>query len=153
HIVDPGAGVLGCSAVVGTGIPVAAGHALAIRMRGGDQVVVSVFGDGATEEGCFYESLNFAALRKLPLLFVCENNGYAIHTPLTKRWATLDRVRKVEGFGLPAQRVDDGDVFAIRDAAEAAVAAIRAGEGPQFLECVVYRSLEHVGPNEDFDQG
>jgi pyruvate dehydrogenase E1 component alpha subunit len=153
HIIGTEAGVLGSSAVVGTGIPNTAGHALAFKGRREDRVAASFFGDGATEEGAFYETLNFAALQKLPILFVCENNGYAIHEPLSKRWASEDLCGRVRGFGIPAVQVADGDVFAIREAAAEAVAAIRAGEGPRFIECKIYRWREHVGPAEDYDQG
>lgn len=153
HIIGPEANVLGSSAVVGTVIPIAAGNALAIKMRGENRVVAAFFGDGATEEGCFYETLNFAALKKLPILFVCENNGYAIHEPLSKRWANEDVCGRVRAFGIPAHQIPDGDVFAIRRAAAEAVDRIRAGKGPEFMECKVYRWLEHVGPNLDYDQG
>jgi len=139
--------------VVGTGIPVAAGHALAMKREGRGRVVATFFGDGATEEGCFYETLNFAVLHRLPLLFVCENNGWAIHEPLGKRWSNADLCGRAAAFGMRTQRLEDGDVFAIRDAAAAAVARIRAGGGPELLECLTCRWREHVGPNEDFDQG
>jgi pyruvate dehydrogenase E1 component alpha subunit len=153
HLVFPGAHVLGSSAVVATGIPLAAGHALALKREGRGRVAVAFFGDGATEEGCFYETLNFAALHRLPLFLVCENNGLAIHQPLHRRWASLDLCTRVAAFGVPAQRIEDGDVMAIRAAAAAALARTRAGEGPEFLECLTYRWREHVGPDEDFDQG
>lgn len=153
HLVSPAVQMIGASAVVGTSIPVAAGHALALKREGRGRLVAAFFGDGATEEGCFYETLNFAALHRLPLLFVCENNGLAIHEPLRKRWANADLCGRVEAFGVPARRLEDGDVLAIREAAAAAVARIRAGGGPEFLECLTYRWREHVGPNEDFDQG
>lgn len=88
HLIEAKANVLGSSAVVGTTIPIAMGWALAAKMRKSGAVIAAFLGDGATEEGAFYESLNFASLHKLPIIFVCENNGYAIHTPLSKRWAT-----------------------------------------------------------------
>jgi TPP-dependent pyruvate/acetoin dehydrogenase alpha subunit len=153
HLIEPGHNVIGASAVVGTHIPVAVGHALALKNAGEGQMVVVFFGDGATEEGVFYESLNFASLHKFPILFVCENNGFAIHTPLEKRWATNSLCERVKTFGIPAERVCDGDVFAIRDAALSAVAAIRQGDGPHFMECETYRWREHVGPYEDYDDG
>lgn len=153
HLIGMDKLVLGASAVVGTTIPIATGYAMALQREGKGRVAVSFFGDGATEEGCFYESLNFAKLHGLPILFVCENNGYAIHEPLSKRWGAPDLCRRVEGFGVPARRIEDGDVFAIRDAAAAAVARMRVGNGPELLECLTYRWREHVGPNEDFDQG
>lgn len=153
HLVDMAAGVIGASAVVGTTIPVAAGFALAAKQRKTGQVVACFLGDGASEEGCFYETLNFAALRKLPILFVCENNGYAIHEPLAARWASDRLVERVAGFGMPARLVSDGDVFSVRAAAADFVQTIRAGAGPAFLEVTCYRWHEHVGPGRDYDQG
>jgi len=126
HLIGMDHLVLGSSAVVGTTIPVATGYALALKRSERGQVAVTFFGDGATEEGCFYESLNFAKLHALPIL--------------------------VEGFGVPAHRIEDGDVFAIRATAAASIERIRAGNGPELLECVICRWREHVGPNEDFDQ-
>jgi TPP-dependent pyruvate/acetoin dehydrogenase alpha subunit len=153
HLVDPAAGVLGTSAVVGTTIPIAVGYAYAAKVRGRPTVVASVFGDGAVEEGVFHESLNFAALRKTPVLFVCENNFYAIHSPQWTRQSTLDLVGRVRSYGMVAERVESGDVREIHDRAATAVAAIRSGGGPRFLECLTYRWKEHVGPREDFDAG
>jgi TPP-dependent pyruvate/acetoin dehydrogenase alpha subunit len=154
HLIDMSHFVLGASAVVGTTIPVAVGYALALKRMGTDRVVAAFFGDGATEEGVFTESLNFAALHRLPVLFVCENNFYAIHTPITKRWATQQLCERVETYGIPAKQIDDSDVLKIREIAAAAVAKMRKGEsGPAFLECRTYRWREHVGPNEDYDAG
>jgi TPP-dependent pyruvate/acetoin dehydrogenase alpha subunit len=153
HLIDMSHNVLGASAVVGTTIPVALGYALAAKRLETDRVVAAFFGDGATEEGVFAESLNFAALHKLPVLFVCENNGYAIHAPIAKRWATERLCERVATYGIPAHQIDDGDVLQIRALAADAVARIRRGEGPVFLECRTYRWREHVGPNEDFDAG
>jgi pyruvate dehydrogenase E1 component alpha subunit len=152
HLIEMDRLMLGASAVVGTTIPLATGYALALQREARGRVAVSFFGDGATEEGCFYESLNFAKLHNLPILFVCENNGYAIHEPIAKRWGAADLCRRVAGFGVPATRIETGDVFAIRAAAAEAVGRIRAGGGPEMLECMTYRWREHVGPNEDFDQ-
>lgn len=153
HLVDMAHGILGASAVVGTSIPVAVGVALAAKRRGTGQAVVCFLGDGASEEGCFTESLNFAALHKLPILFVCENNGYAIHEPLAKRWATDRLCERVATYGIPARRIGDGDVFTVHGHAGEALSAIRAGEGPAFLEVLCYRWREHVGPAQDYDQG
>ena len=155
HLVDMKAGVLGMSAVVGTTIPIAAGYAFAMKREappeGQSRVTVSFFGDGATEEGVFSETLNFAALHKLPILFVCENNGFAIHSPLSNRWATEALCERVRTYGIPTHEVGDADVFTIRQTAESALDAIRAGGGPQFMECKTYRWREHVGPGEDYD--
>jgi pyruvate dehydrogenase E1 component alpha subunit len=153
HLIDTTHGVLGTSAVVGTTIPLAVGFALAFKRTQSKRVVVAFFGDGATEEGVFTESLNFAALHKLPILFVCENNFYAIHTPVTRRWATQRLCERVETYGIPARCIEDGDVLRLREETATAIAALRRGEGPAFIECRTYRWLEHVGPNEDFDAG
>ncbi|WP_245644220.1 thiamine pyrophosphate-dependent dehydrogenase E1 component subunit alpha [Magnetospirillum moscoviense] len=154
HVIDVSAGVMGSSAVVATQIPVAAGYALAAKRAHAGHVVAVFFGDGASEEGCFYETLNFAALHALPILFICENNGYAIHEPIAKRRAKPDEICSVaESLGVPAHRVDDGDVFAIRRIAEDVVRRMRKGGGPALIEAKVYRWREHVGPNEDYDQG
>jgi TPP-dependent pyruvate/acetoin dehydrogenase alpha subunit len=153
HLIDMSHNVLGASAVVGTTIPIAVGFALAAKRMKTDRVTVAFFGDGATEEGVFSESLNFSSLHKLPVLFVCENNYYAIHTPITRRWATNRLCERVETYGIPAHRVDDSDVFKLRELAADAIARMRGGEGPSFIECCTYRWREHVGPNEDYDQG
>src|SRR5437764_8892731 len=110
HLIDPEAGVMGTSAVVGTSIANAAGYAYALKLRGSDAVVVNFFGDGATEEGVFAETLNFTALKRLPVIFVCENNGYAIHTHQSRRQGRPDIRAKAEAFGLPAERLDGNDV-------------------------------------------
>ena len=153
HLIDMTHNVLGTSAVVGTTIPIALGYALALKSARTDRIVVSFFGDGATEEGVFAESLNFASLKKLPILFVCENNHYAIHTPITRRWATQRLCERVETYGIPASTVDDGDVLTLRALAAEMTARLRRGEGPAFIECRTYRWREHVGPNEDFEAG
>jgi len=153
HIVGMDQYILGTSAVVGTTVPIALGYALALKREGRQRVVAAFFGDGATEEGVFYESLNFAALHKLPVLFVCENNGYAIHTPLSKRWATPRLCERVATYGIPAHQVCDSDVLAIWNLASEAYSSIRGGSGPIFLECKTYRWREHVGPGEDYNAG
>jgi len=153
HLIDMEHMVLGTSAVVGTTVPIALGYALAFQKEGKGRVVAAFFGDGATEEGVFSESLNFAALHKLPVLFVCENNGYAIHTPSTRRWAQDKLSERVETYGIPTTIIEDSDVFAIHGAAEKMIAAMRKGGGPGFLECKTYRWYEHVGPNKDYDAG
>lgn len=151
HLIDAARGVMGASAVVGTTIANAVGYAYAVRLRGTGQVVVSFFGDGAVEEGVFSESLNFAALKRLPILFICENNFYSIFTHQSRRQAQPDIRESVARFGIPAERIADGEVGSIHDAALRGVEALRNGGGPRFIECQVYRWKEHVGPNEDFD--
>ncbi len=153
HLVDVAHGVMGMSAVVSSTIPHAAGYAYALKLRRSRLVVVCFFGDGATEEGVFYETLNFAALKALPVLFVCENNQYAIHSPLETRQKVTDITRRVGAFGVLARKLADDDVFALRDAAAEAIESIRGGGGPRFLECPTYRWKEHVGPGEDYHVG
>ncbi|MSP49657.1 MAG: thiamine pyrophosphate-dependent dehydrogenase E1 component subunit alpha [Alphaproteobacteria bacterium] len=153
HLIEANANVLGSSAVVGTTIPIAMGWALAAQKRKTGAVIAAFLGDGATEEGAFYESLNFASLHKLPILFVCENNGYAIHTPLSKRWATEHLCARVATYDIPTFRIEDGDVFAIRNVTAWAVDAARKGAGPAFMECRIYRWREHVGPGDDYHIG
>lgn len=154
HLVDVEHGVMGTSAVVATTIPNAVGYAYALKLRREPRVVVSFFGDGATEEGVVAESLNFAALKGLPVIFVCENNGYAIHTPQSSRQAVQDICAKVRPYGIPAERIEDNDALAIHARVSDIAARMRAGvSGPVFLECMTYRWLEHVGPNEDYQVG
>lgn len=157
HLIDMPNGVMGASAVVGTTIPVATGYAQAYqwdaKKNGKQKAVVCVFGDGSTEEGCVSESLNYAALKQLPILYVCENNRFAIHTPIERRQPNWRLRERVGTYGIPTHFVPDGDVFAIRDVVTAALADIRAGLGPVFLECVTYRWMEHVGPTDDHDHG
>lgn len=154
HLGDPDRGVIGASAVVASTIPNAVGYAYAVKLRKEGRVVVSFFGDGAVEEGVFWESLNFAALKRLPVLFACENNGYAIHSVLAARQSTLDLLGRVRAFGVPAERVERNDVVRLRERVSAVLPGLRAGEaGPFFLECRTYRWKEHVGPGEDFHLG
>lgn len=157
HLVDMKHGLLLASAVVGTTIPVAAGYAFAMKQEtkktGRLRVVANFFGDGATEEGCFSETLNFSALHKLPVLFICENNRMAIHTPLERRWAQDKLCERVETYGIRTHKIAGADVFKIREVVSAELEKIRAGEGPAFLECETYRWKEHVGPADDFDAG
>ena len=153
HLVDVANGVMGASAVVGTTIPNAVGYAYALKYQKKDSIVVSFFGDGAVDEGVFYESLNFAALKKLPIVFICENNSYAIHTHQSLRQASLDICDRAKAMGILAQRIED-DVFKINDLVDSAVDSIRkSGGGPAFFECQTYRWKEHVGPNDDFALG
>jgi TPP-dependent pyruvate/acetoin dehydrogenase alpha subunit len=153
HLIDPEAGVMGMSAVVGTTIANAAGYAYALKTRKSDAVVVSFFGDGATEEGVFAETLNFAALKNLPMLFVCENNGYAIHTSQAKRQGKPDIRGRAEAYGLNAELLDGNDVLGLVNRSRDVIAKLRAGVGPWFFEVKTYRWREHVGPNNDYQLG
>lgn len=152
HLIDTAAGVMGTSAVVGTTIPLAVGYAYALKLDGKDSIVASFFGEGAAEEGVFNESLNFAALKSVPILFICENNGYAIHSHQSKRQPMDNICERARVYGMPAERIEDNDIFKIYERVEHASSEIRTGEqGPRFFECMTYRWMEHVGPNEDFD--
>ena len=153
HLIDPDHGVMGTSAVVATTIPHAVGFAYAQRYRRTDRVTVSFFGDGATEEGAYHESLNFAALKRLPVLFVCENNHYAIHSRLLDRRSTHNIAEQAAAHGVAAERIEDNDVLRIRERASEALASLRAGGPPRLLECMTYRWKEHVGPNDDWALG
>ena len=150
HLVDAKAGLIGCSAIVGQLIPVAVGYAWAQKIKRTGIVTAVFFGDGATEEGVYFEALNLAALHKLPILFVCENNGYAIVTPVGKRQPTAI-IGRANAIGVPAVSVETFD--GILATSEAFVSWVRSGEGPRFLDVCLPRLKEHVGPDEDWNQG
>jgi TPP-dependent pyruvate/acetoin dehydrogenase alpha subunit len=152
HLIDAARGVMGASAVVGSTIPLAVGYAYARKLRGEPGIVASFFGDGATEEGVFAESLNFARLKRLPVLFVCENNFYAIHTHQRQRQPLDNICDRARAHGVPAERLDD-DLLTLHARMLEAVEQIRAGNGPLFFECRTYRWMEHVGPGYDFNLG
>ena len=154
HLIDFCAGVMGASAVVGTTIPQAVGFAYALKLQRKRSVVVSVFGDGAVDEGVFHESLNFAALKSLPIVFVCENNRYAIHTHQLKRQKRDNICERARVHGMPAEQIPNNDVMGIYQRMSEAVEKLRAGvPGPYFFECLTYRLKEHVGPNDDYQLG
>lgn len=149
HLIDTAVGMMGTSAIVGTTIPQAVGYALAMKMQDRNVVVTVFFGDGATDEGVFHESMNFAALKKLPVLFVCENNGYAIYSPVRDRMPEANFCERAESYRIPAVRVESGATLDIHAAAAQAVADMRGGSGPRFIECLTCRWRDHVGPDED----
>ena len=154
HLVDIDKGIMGTSAIVATTIPDAVGYAYALKYQRKDSIVVSFFGDGAVEEGVFYESINFAALKHLPIIFICENNSYAIHTHQLKRQSVANICERVVSFGIKAERINDNDVLSLRERISGNIESLRNGEtGPLFFECMTYRWREHVGPNEDFNLG
>jgi pyruvate dehydrogenase E1 component alpha subunit len=143
HLFDTGRRFYGGNAIVGGGLPLAIGLGLADRMAGRDNVTACIFGDGAVAEGEFHESVNLAALWHLPVLFCCENNRYAMGTALEYEHARTDLTRRARSYGLPALAVDGMDAIAVADAAREAVAAIRTGGGPSFLELLTYRFRAH----------
>jgi TPP-dependent pyruvate/acetoin dehydrogenase alpha subunit len=154
HLICKEKGVMGTSAIVGTTIPISVGYALGQQYRKSDVVTVSFFGDGAVDEGAFHESMNFAALKKMPIVFVCENNGYAIHSHHLSRHHSDNICERARSYGMPAERFADGDIFAIHEFVRTAGEKIRRGiGGPVFLECLTCRWKEHVGPGEDFSLG
>lgn len=149
HLIDREAGIWGGSAIVGGGIPLAAGAALSFKLKEENRIAVSFFGDGAVEEGTFHESLNFASLRKLPVIFVCENNLYASQTGLSRRESNPEIYKKAAAYNMPGERVDGTDAVAVYLAAECA----RCGGGPALIEAVAYRWKKHVGPEDDYAMG
>lgn len=153
HLIAPEVGILGTVPLVAATIPLAVGAALASRLQGTDAVSVTFFGDGAVEEGHFHESVNLAALYRLPVIFVCENNFYASHMPLLERRAGDSIIDFAAGHGLPGVRLDGNDVGAVYAAAVEGVARGRRGQGPTLLECRTYRWRGHVGPSWDTDVG
>ena len=153
HLLATEVGILGTVPLVAATIPLAAGTGLASRVRGDSRVSVSFFGDGATEEGHFHESMNLAALYRLPVIFVCENNFYASHMGLLERRRADNIVRSADAHGMPGEAIDGNDVVAVFEASARAAARARAGEGPTLLECRTYRWRGHVGPSFDMDVG
>ncbi|OJV12008.1 MAG: acetoin dehydrogenase [Alphaproteobacteria bacterium 33-17] len=156
HLIDLESGITGASAVVGTTIPVSAGYALALKRENAknntSRIMTSFFGDGSTEEGCFSETINFAALHDLPMLFVCENNGFAIHNPLENRWATPYLLERIATYGIKTKAVRSGDVLEIYEATNELLEYIRTTKKPAFIEIDTYRYKEHVGPKDDIHQ-
>jgi TPP-dependent pyruvate/acetoin dehydrogenase alpha subunit len=143
HLADNSVGIIGESAIVGGGIPLATGVGLSAKVRGTDQVCLCFFGDGAVNQGTFHESLNMASLWKLPVIYLCENNGYAITTSVAISHAQTEVARRADGYGMPGIAVDGQDVRAVFEATSAAVARARRGEGPTLIECKTYRFEEH----------
>lgn len=153
HLIGSEVNVIGTSAIVGTGVPIATGYALSQKYQKTNQVVLCFLGDGATEEGCFYESLNFAGLHQLPIVFVVENNGLAIHEPIDKRWADKNLSNRVSGFGVDVHKHKGGDIESLHQLAKGVISKVRIGHGPALIEVDCYRWYQHVGPDTDFDQG
>ncbi len=142
--VPEGVNDLPFSIVVGSQVPVAVGVGMAIKARGDDAVMLTNFGDGALSQGSVNEALNFAAVYRSPVVFVCENNGYAISIPVDKQAATPELARRGAGFGIPSVRVDGNDVLAMIVATSRAVQRARSGDGPTFIEAVTYRMSLHT---------
>jgi len=153
HIIAQDVGFMGSSAIVGGNLPLAAGTALASKIREDGRVTVVFFGDGATDEGVFHETLNFSALYKLPILFICENNFFSTHLPLFLRQPADNLVEKVSTYLIPAVRVFGNNVLEIYKTAQILLKDVRSGKGPAFIECRTFRWKAHVGPWDDLDVG
>jgi pyruvate dehydrogenase E1 component alpha subunit len=154
HLIDLDVGFAGSSAIVASSIPVGVGLGLSAQLLGTDQLSCVFLGDGAVEEGVFYESVNFSAVRKLPVLFVCENNLYSVYSPLEVRQPSGRKIHEmVRAIGIAAGDGDGNDVEEVYRQTLDAVSGIRSGQGPKFLEFYTYRWREHCGPNYDNDIG
>jgi pyruvate dehydrogenase E1 component alpha subunit len=152
HITAPEVGLIASGGLLGETTACAVGSALAFKMDASDRVAVTFFGEGAMDEGSFYESANYASVNRLPVLFVCENNLYATESPLQLRQpAGTDLCERVRSFKIDALRIDGNDVHDVYVATESALENLRAGAGPFFLECTTYRWREHVGPYFDHE--
>jgi len=150
HIVSYDLGILGANGIVGGGIPIATGAGLASSFRGNDAVAVSFFGDGASNEGTFHESLNLAGLWKLPVIYVCQNNCYAEFTPASESTSVKDIAVRAQGYNMPGVIVDGNDVLAVYEVMKTAVARAKRGEGPTLVEAKTYRWEGHVVGEEAF---
>ena len=143
HIADFSVGMLGATAVVGAGIPIAVGAGLSVKLRRTDQVVVCFFGDGASNQGTFHEGINMASIWKLPVIFVCENNLYAMGTRQSRVMAVENIADRAIAYGIPGAATDGNDVLAVYETARKAVERARKGEGPTLIECKTYRHKGH----------
>ena len=144
HISDMSKGMLGTNGVVGASIPLAVGAALTSKVKKSGRVAVAFFGDGASSQGVLHESMNLASIWKLPVIFLCENNGYAMSTPSEYGVSTTHVSDRAQGYDMPGMLVDGMDVFAVYDAGAQAVARARAGEGPTLIEAQTYRYYGHT---------
>jgi acetoin:2,6-dichlorophenolindophenol oxidoreductase subunit alpha len=144
HLADFSVGSLGETSIVGSGIPVAAGAGLGAKIRGTDQVSLCFFGDGASNEGTFHEGINMASNWKLPVIFLCENNGYAVSTPISTTAAVANIADRAAAYAIPGVVVDGQDIIAVYEVVTEAVRRARAGEGPTLVEAKTYRYLDHA---------
>jgi len=152
HIADFDIGMLGANGIVAGGISIITGAGLAAQLDGLGRVAVGFFGDGASNAGPFHESLNIAACWKLPVIYVCENNLWAVNTPAASSVSVRDIADRAAGYGIPGVVVDGNDVLAVLEAASAAVARARAGQGPTLIECKTYRHRRHTERPDQLDE-
>jgi pyruvate dehydrogenase E1 component alpha subunit len=153
HLFGSSFGFFGSVPLVAATIPIAVGAGLAAQMDGSGDIAVPFFGDGATEEGVFHESMNFAATFALPVLFVCENNLFSSHLDINTRQPSNRIARYGDAHKMPSVTVDGNDVIAVAKVAQQLIDRARSGKGPALIEAVTYRHKGHVGPNEDIDVG
>jgi TPP-dependent pyruvate/acetoin dehydrogenase alpha subunit len=153
HLIDFSVGMAGTSAIVAGSIPIATGAALAARMQGSERMVAVFFGEAATEEGVVSECLNFAALKRLPIVFFCENNYYSVQSPLSMRQPDRELDGWARAHGVTSVRVDGMNVLEVHEASARAIDQARAGAGPSFIEARVYRFRAHGGAGDDSKTG
>lgn len=153
HLCDMELGIVGTSAIVAGGIPIGAGVALKQQIKKEPWITVIYFGDGAVDEGVFWETINFAGLKKLPVLFVMENNNFASQTAADLRHSYKEIVNITSGFCIPSYKVDGNDAVQVYKTSRELIENIRAGNGPAFLECLTYRWMGHVGTTDDSSTG
>lgn len=148
HLVDTSVGLLGSSSIVGGGISIAVGAALGSVLQGKSKISVCFFGDGASEEGVFYESMNFAKLKNLAVIFVCENNFYSVYSHIEKREPNEDIFLRARAFDIPSYKVDGFNVMDVYLTSKKAIDDARTGKGPSLIECKVYRLRDHAGAGD-----
>jgi len=153
HLVDTSVGLLGTSSIVGGCAPIATGAALGSVLQKKKHVSVAFFGDAAVEEGALYESINFAMLKKLPVVYVCENNLYSVFSHLSKRQSRDDIYRRFKGLSIPGYQVDGNNVIEVYHIARKAIDNARDGGGPSFIECRTYRLKDHHGTGSGVEVG
>ena len=154
HLVDLNVNLVGSTPIVGGSFPIAVGVALASQMKGEDRITVVFFGEAMTEEGVFSEAINFAALKNLPVLFLCESNFYSVYSPMEVRQPKERSIPKIaEAHGIPSKHGDGNDIEEVASMTRSAIDEVRAKKGPRLLEFTTYRYREHCGPNYDVNLG
>lgn len=149
HVADVSRGILGANGIVGGGIPIATGSALASWVEGTDEVTACFFGEGASNEGTFHESVNMAAIWKLPVVYICENNQWAVNTPAAAVFNTPGVAERAAGYGIPGVRVDGNDVEAVYEAVRTSVERARSGQGPSIVELYTFRMRAHNSADKE----
>jgi len=153
HLIDVEKGVMGSSSILGGTTPHAVGCALAFQIKGQSNIALATFGDAGVEEGVFHECMNWASLKKLPVIFICENNLYSTATLLKDRQPAVEIYKRAESYGMPGYQIDGNDVVAVYEKVKQVSESARNNEGPVLIEVLTYRWREHVGPHFDYDLG